>query len=35
MNEKNTAAVEAEEVSFEIEIEEMEQIAAAGIAMGD
>ena len=35
MAEKNTAEVEVEEAGFEIEIEEMEQIAAAGVAMSD
>ena len=35
MIEKDNAELEVEETSFEIEIEEMEQVSTPGIAMGD
>lgn len=35
MDEKNTAVVEAEEVRFEIEIEEIEQVSSPGVVIAD
>ena len=35
MTEENKSAVETEEISFEIEIEEMEQITSPGAMMSD